>query len=321
MVAKKQTGKTVVKLSNKQLNEMLSQARDLQWAGQHAEAIKVCTQALDAIGKGNSRTVQIQMNLLITQAESYWAKINFGAMKRGAKVMMQIANNAPASSKSKQLALKAQALIWKARVQGVIDNKNELARKTLTNALKAARQIKDKHLEAESLYWLSQTQTGEQKLKNYQQSVELFKSLGDQRGLANAVCRLAWAQARAGATEEARKNAQIALSISEQIGFNLAKSDVFNVLSFMESDIGQALSLLKRSYLTAEASGDLATSLRYTRSGWFSTCISSPCSIWPAATWPGVCAAASVSRSWCASSAAWPRHWVLRIAAALSTAT
>jgi hypothetical protein len=57
-IARKQTVKTVVKLSNKRLNEMLSQARDLQWAGQHAVAIEVCTQALDAIGKGNSRTVK-----------------------------------------------------------------------------------------------------------------------------------------------------------------------------------------------------------------------------------------------------------------------
>ena len=62
-VAKKQTAKTVVKLSNKQLNEMLSQAGDLQWAGQHEKAIEICTQALDAIGKGNSRTAQIQMDL------------------------------------------------------------------------------------------------------------------------------------------------------------------------------------------------------------------------------------------------------------------
>ena len=251
---KRRTGK---RITNDEYNALLTQARDLQWVGQHARAIEVCTQALDAIGKGNSRTAQVQMDLLDTRIESYWASIKPVAMKRDAKLMMQIANAAPSSSKRKKLILKAQALNWKAKIQGLIDNKIELARKTFASAIKNAQQSQDKYLEAESLYLLGRFQTGEHGIRTSQQAVDLFKSLDDQRGFAKALTGLAWEQAITGQTEEARKNAQVALSISDQIGFNFAKCNALNVLSIMEFDIGQALTLLKQSYQAAEASGDM----------------------------------------------------------------
>ena len=254
---KKQSAKSSTVFSKDKLNELLAQARDLQWAGQHAKAIEICTQALDAIGKGNSRTAQIQMDLLDTRAESYWASIDFSALKRDAKMMMQVANAVPSSSNRKKLALRAQALIWEARVQGFLDNKIALVRKTLANAIKFAKQSKDKYLEAECLYFLRNFQTGEEGIRTSQQAADLFRSLDDQRGLAKALTGLAWAQLSAGQIEAARKNAQVALSISEQIGFNSAKSNALNNLSVMESDIGQALTLLRQSYQAAEASGNL----------------------------------------------------------------
>jgi hypothetical protein len=78
---RKQTGKTSPRVSKERPNKLLAQARDLQWARQQLKAIEVCTQALDAIGKGNSRTIQIRMDLFKTRAESHVALINLDAVK------------------------------------------------------------------------------------------------------------------------------------------------------------------------------------------------------------------------------------------------
>ena len=214
-VAKKQvkkgTAKTVVKLSNKQLNDMLSQARELQWAGQHEQPIEVCTQALDAIGKGNSRTAQIQMDLLDTRSESYYALIKPDPMQKDAKLMMRIANAAPSSPKAKKLVLKAQALIWKSRIHRFIDKNLKLAKKTIVNAHKTALKSENKLIEAKTLRNLSIYQVGDQSVKTAQQAVEIFQSLGEQRELARELGDLAWAQVFTGQSEEAHQHAQTAL--------------------------------------------------------------------------------------------------------------
>jgi len=244
-------------LSKNKLNELLTQARDLQWAGQHEKAIKVCTQALDAIGKGNSRTAQIQMDLLVTRAESYYAQEIPDSMQEDARLMMRIANTAPSSHKTKKLALKAQALFWKARVHANVDNNIELARKTYSHAVKYARQGNDKQIEANSLRQLGTYQTGEQSVRTIQQAAELFRSLDDQGGLAKALAQLAWAQLGTGQPDEARQNARTALSMSEQLGDNLGKGLALNALSVMEPDIAQGLILLKQCYQLAETTGYL----------------------------------------------------------------
>jgi tetratricopeptide (TPR) repeat protein len=255
---KKQTRKTVVKLSNKQLNEMLSQARELQWAGQHEKAIEVCTQALDAIGNGNTRTAQIQMELLDTRAESSEALLQNDAVKKDAKLMMQVANAAPVTQKKKNLAYKVKALIWKGRVQRFIDNNNDLAKKTLSNALNNARQSNNTHLEAETLSLLMFVQqTFEQAIEIAQKAAELFRTLDNQRKLAEVLPALAWAYARAGRIEEARQYTQSALNISEQIGYNYGKGWAIGALAFLQTEIAQALILEKQSLQAYKASGNL----------------------------------------------------------------
>ncbi|NJC96047.1 MAG: GAF domain-containing protein [Anaerolineae bacterium] len=254
---KKQTARTVVKLSNKRLNEMLSQAREHQWAGQHEKAIEVCTQALDAIGQGNSRTAQIQMDLLGIRAESHIARINMDGLQKDAKVMMQIANAAPSSSKRKKLALKAQTLIFKGLVFAMVESNFALARITLSNAVETARQSKDKRLEAKSLYFLGYYQTGEQAIKTNQQAVDQFRSNDDQHGLIRALVNLAYAKAGAGHLEEARQHAQIALEMSEQIGYNLGKGQALRSLAFLQTDVHQAILSDKQALQATEASGSL----------------------------------------------------------------
>ena len=258
---KKQTRKTVVKLSNKQLNEMLSQARELHWAGQHEKAIEVCTQALDAIRKGNSRTAQIQMDLLDTRADSNWALLNNETLQKDAKVMMRIANATPASPKRKKHGLKAQALIWKCRVQRDVLLKTDLARKTASQAVNAARKSGNKNIEVESMFQLGGCQTGEQQLKTGQQIMDLCKTLGDQHGLARIHSAFAWKSAFAGQTEEARQHAKTALNISEQIGFNLVKGEVLMVMAIIQTDIAQSIIFNKQAYQAIQASGYLGDSI------------------------------------------------------------
>ncbi|HSG45791.1 MAG TPA: GAF domain-containing protein, partial [Anaerolineales bacterium] len=251
---KKQTSKTVVKLSNKKLNELLTRARELQWAGQHEKTIEVCTQALDAIGKGNSNTAQIQMDLLDTRAESNVALLQNDTVKKDARLMMRIANATPSSQKRKKAGLKTQALIWKGRGY-VVDIKFDLAISIFSNALKIARQGENKHLEAESLYWLGSVQRGEQQLKTGYEALEMLKALGDQHGLARILWGVAAVQANAGQTKEAQQNAQTALKISEQLGYNRQRGRALSVLALLETDVAQAITLSKQAHQAYEASG------------------------------------------------------------------
>jgi tetratricopeptide (TPR) repeat protein len=250
---KAKSAKTVVKLSNKQLNEMLSQARDFAWAGQHTKTIEICTQALDAIGKGNSRTIQIQMDLLNTRSESNFILLLNDAMQKDAKLMMQIANTAPSSPKKRKFALKARALIWKALEQNR-QNNIEQSIKTLANALKTARLSKQKDLEAESLFWLG---IYDQSIQPLQKSVDLFLSLGNKPRESLALALLAFQYKIVGKIEEARDAAQTALTISNQIGYNVGKGQALSILAQMEFDLGRSLNLDKQSYQSFKAAGHL----------------------------------------------------------------
>jgi len=255
--AGKRTKKTTIRFSKERFNELLTQARDLQWAGQHEKAIEVCTQALDAIGKGNSRTIQVQMDLLDMRAESNSALLKDDALQKDVAQMMQIANAAPASPNRRKLALKAQALIWKARAQN-LQNRGELAARTLVNALKIARRSKNKHLEAESLLWLGNNPSYEMRLKSAQQAADIFLSLGDdQSRTGRALALLANAFIFTGKTEEAEYTAHTALSICDQIGDNLGRGMALNSLSLAQTDLTLSLKLKKQAYLAYETAGYL----------------------------------------------------------------
>ena len=84
--------KQIIRPSAEGINELLAQARELAWMGQHAKAIEICTQALDAVGKSNSRTAQLQLDLLDRRAESDSALLNIDAAKKDAVLMMRTAN-------------------------------------------------------------------------------------------------------------------------------------------------------------------------------------------------------------------------------------
>jgi hypothetical protein len=165
------------------INRLLTQARDLAWAGQHAKAIEICTQALASKADWQSDP-QLQLDLLDTRAESYIAQLELDTAEKDAALMVKLAK---AENKP---ALKAQALIRK----GVVlwfQRKNESSIRTLTSALKLARQSQQKHLEAESLFRLADAQTGEQAINSAQQATDLFTSLADPLRIGRALAILA----------------------------------------------------------------------------------------------------------------------------------
>ena len=245
---KKQTRKTVVKLSNKRLNEILTQAHHLQWAGQHEKAIEVCTQALDAIGKGNSRTAQIQMDLLDTQAESYFAQMNFDAAKKDIASMVKLAKRtAKPSHKALALNCKARSYGWRGL--------EELAEKTLLSALKIARQSKQKHLEARILLWLGTQTDPQQAIEFSQQAADLFLSLGEKSRMGLALAVLAMAYKNAGKMDDAQNTAQTAITVCEQSGFNFGKAWALNALAQSQDDLRDALKLYNQSYKIHEEAG------------------------------------------------------------------
>jgi GAF domain-containing protein/CheY-like chemotaxis protein/tetratricopeptide (TPR) repeat protein len=237
---------TASNLSQEKPNELLTQARELAWAGQHSKAIEVCTRALT---HSKIKPTE-QMDLLDVRAESYIAQGKLDLAAQDAAAMVKIAR-----TKAKP-ALMAQALIRKGGVQWA-QNKNESATKTLTSALKLARQSKQKHLEAETLFRLADSQTGETAIRSAQQAADLFISLADSSRIGRALANLANALRFAGRHEDARRVAQTALTMCEQTGDNLGKSRALNVLATSEIDLSLGLKLLKHADQASEASGYL----------------------------------------------------------------
>ena len=246
-------------ISTKKMERFLNQARELQWAGKHEQAIEVCTQALEVIGKGSSGTAQIQVELLYTRAESNWALIRSpDEVRNDTNLMMQIADDTPNTPKEKKLALKVKALIFKGRIHNAFDNNNDLAREALTDALKIARQSKQKNLEAESLYWfVLVVGFGQETIKFLQRAADIFQSLGDGPRHARALSALARAVLLAGRTEEARQIAKLSLAICEQIGDSYGKSWALSTLSQAQTDQTLQLELMKQAYQAGETAGSI----------------------------------------------------------------
>jgi GAF domain-containing protein/CheY-like chemotaxis protein/tetratricopeptide (TPR) repeat protein len=228
------------------IDQTISRVRELAWAGQHAKAIELATETLSRSGLKPG----IQMDLLDLRAESYIAQGKFDLAAQDAAAMVKITK-----TKAKP-ALKAQALIRKGMVQW-FQIKNESAIKTLTSALRIARQSKQKPLEAESMFWLGRFQSGEQSIKFGQEAADLYRSLGDPSHTGLALAFLAYAYRSAGRIEDARRVAQTALTHCEQVGYKLGKGQALNILAMLETDPTLALNLKKQAYQAFEAAGYL----------------------------------------------------------------
>lgn len=146
--------KKKVPFSQKELNEIVTQAREHLRTGRHQEAIDLCTQTLDEIGEGDSDTAQAQMDLLRVRGTSYADLAQMDKLEEHVDMMLVLAE------KEGEPGLKARALMWEASRQALQRGEAELAMKTYVTALEFARQSKKKDIEAAVLlaqcnvYWL-----------------------------------------------------------------------------------------------------------------------------------------------------------------------
>jgi len=245
--AGKSTKKTTVRFSKERFNELLTQARELQWTGQHEKVIDLCSQALDAVGKGNSRTVQIQMNLLDLRAESTIAIGKLDLAMKDAKAMMKLGNTA---------ALKTQALNRLALVQMRMGELNG-AVKSATTAVNTKHTSQS--IRAMSFFRLAEaqfrTQKNEQAIENGKKAVDLYQAHGDLSGAGRSYWAMANAYEQSRRMDECRQAGQKALELCQLAGDQYGIGNAFNALGLVEIDIAKTIEYRQHAIEAFEKAG------------------------------------------------------------------
>ena len=224
------------------------QARDMAWAGQHAQAIELATEALAAIGL----STQSRLDLLDLRAESYVALGKLDLAAGDAAAMLELAN------REKSPALKTQALSRKAIVQMRLGELKS-AVKTAIAATKAARQSRQKPLLAASLLILGEVygRSGnyEAGRKTAQQAIELFEASGDLSGAGRAhwVTAMAWHQL--GRFKESGAAAEKALELCSRAGDRYGIGNASILLSHVDPDFVQSSRQLRQATRAFEEAG------------------------------------------------------------------
>ena len=234
----------------KKIDKILAQAREFQRVGQHKKAIELCTQTLDSIEEGSSLTIQMQMDLLITRFDSNLSQLKRKEAGSDIALLMELADRTDKPN------LKAKALIGMGRIQAN-QGQNNLARKTLTTALKLAQQSGHKRLEAETLVALWGVQSGEQQIRNAKLAVDIYLSLGDKYQAGLALTRVAGSFRLAGRIDEARQAAHQALEMCKEVGNVLGVGIAYNTLSNTDTDLVLRLKHQKFSSRAFEVVGNL----------------------------------------------------------------
>ncbi|MGH8801436.1 MAG: GAF domain-containing protein, partial [Casimicrobiaceae bacterium] len=156
------------------------------------------------------------------------------------------------------LAFKVQASNRMALVQmrtgGV-----KAAVRTATAALKAARQTRQKALEAMSLYRLAEAQfranTNEASARNAARAAKRFASLGQPALQGRALWALAAARSDQGRAADCDRAATEALALGRRTGDLFGAGNALNMLMFNEPDLATQLRLLSQSMAAFEAAG------------------------------------------------------------------
>ncbi len=227
-----------------------SRAREMAWAGQHAEAIALCTAALAA-----TRIDAVErMDLLDLRAES---GIALGHLDRAAEDTIAMVKLAAAEDEP---ALKAQAFNRKALVQMRQGHLNE-AVKTASGAVKTARQSRQELLLAKSLLRLAEahmrTRDDKSAIDAGLQAIDLFADAGHASGTGRAHWVLAVAHFNFGRAEESRRHAEVALALCRQAGDQYGIGNACNVLSNSDVDLADNMRHLQQA-LSAYASAGYA---------------------------------------------------------------
>jgi GAF domain-containing protein/CheY-like chemotaxis protein len=223
--------------------------RDLAWAGHHRQAIEEASAALATTGL----SVETRLDLLDLRAESFIAQADLERAGADADAMIELANGA------RTPALKAQARNRLALVQ---IRKGELksAVATAAAALKAARQSKQRTVEATSLLRLAEAQFRhrvdlEQAARNAARAAELFQSLGMTAEEGRSLWALAGTRIAQGDAAAAEKAANAALMQCQQAGDAYGAGNARNILAHNQADYAVNRKLLQQALADFEAAG------------------------------------------------------------------
>ncbi|MDX1417174.1 MAG: GAF domain-containing protein [Candidatus Promineifilaceae bacterium] len=229
---------------------LLRAAQDEAWNGNHAQAIALCSEALETIELEPS----IRLDLLDTRAESFNAQGQYALAAQDASAMIEIAGS------QQKPEYQAQALNRLALVQ-LVQGQSQAALQTAEAALQHARAGKFPELEAASLIRYGRSQRGlgnyDAAVEAYEKSAVLYRRLNNTSGESRAFTRLSDAYYEQNETDKAFDAGLQALTLGRRAGDTLGVADALTNLSYVEADISKALKLLKQALQAYDRAGYL----------------------------------------------------------------
>ncbi len=226
-------------------------AGELAWIGEHAQAITITSQALEALSHARDiEAAQKSLDLLDIRAESYFAIGKLDLAAHDTALMVKLANA------EKRPELKAQALNRKAFMQMRVGD--------LTGAVRTATTAtKTKHtsqiLCATSLFRLGEAQfrTGrnEDAIQTARQAISLFQSAGDKSGAGRAYWVMSVAHFYLSQVDESRRAAQTALELCQEAGDRYGIGNALIGFSNIDVDFVERIQHLHQALQAFEASG------------------------------------------------------------------
>jgi GAF domain-containing protein/CheY-like chemotaxis protein/tetratricopeptide (TPR) repeat protein len=233
--------------------ESLIKIRDLAWAGQHARAIELSTQALDQ----KRINPALQIDLLDLRAEGFIALGKFDLAAKDAAAMLKLANS------GQDPALKAQALNRKALLQ-MRTGELKAAVRTASSAMKTAQSISTKGRKpwlALSLFRLSEAQfrtfQSATSIETGQKAVSLFMEMGDLSAAGRSYWSIAMSYFDLNRIDEARHAAQTALELCQRAGDQYGIGNAHNSLAQLEKDIAVNIQHTQQARQAFEIAGYL----------------------------------------------------------------
>ena len=228
--------------------DVIRVARDLAWAGQHTQAITLCTEALS--GQETSPGQRIEM--LDLRAESLIAAGRFADAAIDADAMVALARN------HNDPAFKLRTLNRKAVVlMRLGDNVAAIAKASMAVKL-AHKTLPDPWLPL-SLLRLGEAQIRldrlDEAVANSQRAAALFEAAGDRVGLGRACWVLGFAHSNLSQDALSRAAAQRALDLARETGDALGLGNALNVLSFSSKDLAERIALLQQTEQAYQAAG------------------------------------------------------------------
>ena len=228
---------------------IVQRIHDLAWAGQHAKAIELATQALSA----TAVAVAGRLDLLDLRSESFVAQGDLARAAADSDAMLALAERA------KSAAFEAQARNRLALVQ-MRSGELRKAQASAVAALKFARQSKRVSLEAMSLFRLAEAQfrgksISAEAVRNAAHAAQLFEKTGDPIGQGRALWAVATASSDLGRVAECQEAAEAALAIGRRCGDLYGLGNAYNCLSYNLPDIAANMKALNQSLASFEAAG------------------------------------------------------------------